>query len=112
MHASITSALTTVCVLLFGLFVLLPSQANAFPLSLPTINGLHARSPVANPTSDKLDFSRLLTKRKGSKGGSSSGGKKKKISSGAIAGIVIAIIVIIIIVCIFLYLRRRKARGH
>ncbi|KAI9807932.1 MAG: hypothetical protein M1825_005238 [Sarcosagium campestre] len=116
MRTSITSIVSTLAIILFALFALAPGKANAFPLSLPDLNGLSSRSPVAASNGELFDFSRFLVRRKKS-GSSFSSGKtksksKKKFPKGAIAGIVIGVIIIILIIIIILYLRRRKARGH
>ena len=110
----IVPTLSTLAVILFASIFLLPSTANAFPLSIPNVSGLGARVGYLTNEARDLDFSSLLQKRKSKSGGSSgTTKKKKKISVGAIVGIVIAIIVIIIIVAVVLFfLRKRKASGH
>ncbi|KAI9712896.1 MAG: hypothetical protein M1812_006765 [Candelaria pacifica] len=108
--AQIIPTLSTLAVILFASIFLLPSTANAFPLSMPDMSSLGARAEYLTNEARDLDFSSLLQKRKST---SKVTKKKKKISGGAIAGIIIAIIVIVIIVAVvFFFLRKRKASGH
>ncbi|KAI9794270.1 MAG: hypothetical protein M1816_006196 [Peltula sp. TS41687] len=105
MRTTITSTLSTILFLSLSLLFLGPSQTQAFPLTVPTLNGLAPRSIFAGPSSDALDFTKLLEKRKSK----SSGKKKKGLSKGVIAAIVVIVVVVIILALIFFFLRRRRA---
>ena len=105
MRTTIASTISTILVLLLTALIVGPTQTEAFPLTIPTLNSLTARSTFGDLSSEQLDFSRVLEKRGAAR-------KAKKLAKGVIAAIVIIVILVVIVALAALFfLRRRKMRA-